>query len=407
MKESAMWSTLLALALSAPLFESIPLFPPQALHVHASSVVETPQGDLLAVWFQGTGERWADDVQLMGARRPQGAPAWSAPFPMADTPDLPDCNPVLFLDREARLSLVWVTIQDNLWGSALLKHRTATEYAGPGAPVWAWQEVIHARPVNLEAPFLAVADDAEATLGAILALNEGLKKEIEAARVAATNKLPSRLGWMTRVPPTRLQDGRLMLGLYSDVFNCSLAAFTADGGATWSFSEPILDPEARKLGAVQPSFVQRANGDIVAFMRDNGLPNYVRTATSRDGGQTWSRMGQLEIRDSGSSVQGLRLASGRWLLVNNDLANGRHRLTAHLSDDEGATWKWARALVETEAEGGSFSYPCVIQTADGSIVCTYSSHQDQPGKTIVQTRFNEDWILERPLPAPLGGNYGE
>lgn len=401
-----MLPTLIALALAAPHFESTAIFPDQEFHVHASSVVETPRGDLLAVWFHGTGERWADDVQLLGARRPKGAAAWSPPFPMADTPDLPDCNPVLYRAQDDQLWLIWVAILDNLWGSALLKVRTATDYEGGGPPRWAWQDVIHARPVNLEAPFLAVADDAEANLAPLLAMNETLRKEIAEARIAASNKLPRRLGWMTRVPPIALRDGRVMLGLYSDVFNCSLAGFTADGGRTWTFSEPILDPEAKNLGAVQPSFVQRENGDIVAFMRDNGLPNRVRTAISRDGGQTWSRVGRLDIRDSGSSVHALRLASGRWILVNNDTAKGRHRLAVHLSDDEGATWKWGRAIVEVEPEGGSFSYPCVIQLANGGIVCTYSAHKGKAGKTIMEARFNEDWILERPLETPMGGDYG-
>ena len=37
-------------------------------HAHGSTIVELPNGDLLAAWFQGSGERWADDVQILGAR---------------------------------------------------------------------------------------------------------------------------------------------------------------------------------------------------------------------------------------------------------------------------------------------------------------------------------------------------
>ena len=41
------------------------LFPYQDEHVHASSIVMLPNGDLLATWYQGSGERTADDVNIM------------------------------------------------------------------------------------------------------------------------------------------------------------------------------------------------------------------------------------------------------------------------------------------------------------------------------------------------------
>jgi len=44
------------------------IFPLQSQHVHSSSLVELPNGDLLSCWFQGSGERKADDVKIMGAR---------------------------------------------------------------------------------------------------------------------------------------------------------------------------------------------------------------------------------------------------------------------------------------------------------------------------------------------------
>ncbi|MDZ4859339.1 MAG: hypothetical protein SGI88_10170 [Candidatus Hydrogenedentes bacterium] len=63
-----------------PLLESELIFTPEPLHNHGSSIVETPQGDLLACWFHGTGERNSDDVQVLGARKRKGEIAWSAPF---------------------------------------------------------------------------------------------------------------------------------------------------------------------------------------------------------------------------------------------------------------------------------------------------------------------------------------
>src|SRR3546814_11067055 len=48
------------------------VFPLQAQHVHGSSMVQLPGGDLLLAWFQGSGERSADDVRILGARLEHG-----------------------------------------------------------------------------------------------------------------------------------------------------------------------------------------------------------------------------------------------------------------------------------------------------------------------------------------------
>src|SRR5690349_20243807 len=51
-----------------PFLKSELLFPVEFWHNHASSIVETPEGDLLVCWFHGSGERQADDVLVLGAR---------------------------------------------------------------------------------------------------------------------------------------------------------------------------------------------------------------------------------------------------------------------------------------------------------------------------------------------------
>src|SRR5690349_25027317 len=84
-------------------FRSAIVFPYQDEHVHGSSVVKLPNGDVLSAWFQGSGERWADDVRIMGSRLIKGDTIWSQPFVMADVNGFPDINPILFLDKKDRL----------------------------------------------------------------------------------------------------------------------------------------------------------------------------------------------------------------------------------------------------------------------------------------------------------------
>ena len=90
-------------ALSRPFHEAELIFPLEAWHNHASTVVETPAGDLLVCWFHGSGERTADDVKIEGARLRRGSRAWSERFLMADTPGYPDTNCTMFIDPEGPL----------------------------------------------------------------------------------------------------------------------------------------------------------------------------------------------------------------------------------------------------------------------------------------------------------------
>jgi len=139
------------LLLATPAFgavhQSMEIFPLVKEHVHGSTIVELPNGDLLAAWFQGSGERWADDVAIMGARLRAGKEEWSKPFVMADVPGFPDINPILFIDPQGRLWLMWYTVMANQWETSLLKYRISEDYTTPdGPPKWLWQEVLHVKP---------------------------------------------------------------------------------------------------------------------------------------------------------------------------------------------------------------------------------------------------------------------
>src|SRR5437899_2058977 len=95
------------------------IFPLRADHNHAASVVECANGDLLASWYRGTGERTADDVAVYGARLRKGAAKWGEAFVMADTPGFPDCNTAMFVDGGGRLWLFWPVVIANSWESCV------------------------------------------------------------------------------------------------------------------------------------------------------------------------------------------------------------------------------------------------------------------------------------------------
>src|SRR3989454_7611708 len=129
-----------------PFYQAELIFPLENWHNHASTIVESPKGDLLVCWFHGSGERTADDVKIEGARKRRGARVWSARFTLADTPGYPDTNCCLFIDPQGRLWLFWPTILANRCESALMKYRIASDYHKDGPPKWEANEVLHVTP---------------------------------------------------------------------------------------------------------------------------------------------------------------------------------------------------------------------------------------------------------------------
>ncbi len=367
-----------------PVFESDLVFPAERFHNHSPSLVETPEGGLLAAWFHGQGERKDNSLVILGARRARGAKEWSPPFVLADNRNLPDQNPTLFIDSQKRLWLFWISSLDNEVRGHFLKYRISTDYEGDGAPRWTWQDALICFPKDMEKTYASAVDRMLAE-GRIPGKQVA---EFEAKKKLVKEKLWHRFGWMPRQPPIMLSEKRMMLGLYSDVWDCSLMAFTEDGGRNWEFSPPMLLSTPIN---VQPALVRKRDGGIVAFMRDEPK---VRRAKSRDGGMTWEE-DPLDLPCPGSSVAALGLRSGNWLLATND-ADGRHRLTVYLSDDEGRTWKWRRRLEDYPKGEGTGQYPTLIEAADGSVHIVFT-HSDtakfgERKRTIKHARFNEAWV---------------
>jgi predicted neuraminidase len=121
----------------------------------------------------------------------------------------------------------------------------------------------------------------------------------------------------------------------------------------------------------------------MAYMRDNGDdPGRLQLSESVDLGKTWSAAIKTDIPNAGSSVEALVLQDGRWAYISNDQEQGRHRLSLYISNDEGSNWSW-KSILENELPGqGSFSYPSLIQSADGLMRITYSYQLGNTGESI-------------------------
>jgi predicted neuraminidase len=381
---SGLLLTLLLTADPAPAYRAELVFPLNPQHNHAPGVAELSDGSLFVSWYRGSGERSADDVAVYGARLPSGATEWSESFLLADTPGFPDCNTCLMVDKRGALWLFWPVILANSWESCITHYQVVSRPTGDGPPQWDGHGEILLKPDDFAPEANRLLDETLASLGQTL--SERQQAAIDEARQKLSQKLYQRLGWQPRCKPTVLPSGRILLPLYSDTFSISIMAVSDDNGATWHASKPLIG-----FGNIQPSVLRRTEGTLVAYMRENGPRNRIRVCESADDGITWGPVGVADLPNPGSGLDGVVLASGKWLLVYNDTVDGRNSLAVSLSDDEGRTWSRTRHLERRES--GSYHYPAVIQGRDGTIHCVYSYFVDG-GKSMKHAAFNEAWVLE-------------
>ena len=416
-------------------FMQVEIFPSQEEHAHGGTIVELPNGDMLAAWFQGHGERWSDDVRILGARFLKGEAKWSEPFLMADVPDFPDINPVLFIDKQETLWLVWYTVIANQWLTSLPKYRTSKNYMQKsGAPVWNWQDVIHFKPgdfsgkgiqpndkfvKSVEEQVASYEEYYKSTVDTVKYLEKWNKfsKELisksrgenlikdgdifleDGTRKSAKLGYPyfRRMGWQTKNKAVFAGD-RIIIPFYSDGLGISIMAITDDFGKTWKFSNPLVG-----IKNIQPTMAFKKDGTIVAYMRDGGPPpKRHQMAVSKDNGLTWGAVTDSDIMNEGSGSDIVTLSNGHWVFTYNDTEKGRYTLAVSLSEDEGKTWKYLRHieldLNENFDKRNKAAYPSIIQGKDGMLHVVYSYHKyntlPYDDDTIKYIRFTEDWIKE-------------
>lgn len=360
------------------------VFEPQNEHVHSSTLVELPSGDLLCAWFQGSGERTADDARIMASKYLSRDKEWQEPYILAETPGVPDCNPVLFLSQ-GKLFLVWIAVQANRWEYSLLKVRITTDFMDTQIR-WDWQDNILLKPDE------SFADEVQKQFSIMPKTNHGwaeyAPKYDHLILSASKDAMKRSTGWMTRIKPLIQEDGEILLPLYSDGLNFSLLARSLDNGKTWKPSRPIVG-----RGNIQPVLLRRKNGDLVAYMRDSGdAPSRVQMSVSKDEGYSWSYAVKTDI-PSGASVEALKWSDEKWIMILNDTEdNKRNKLSLYASENEGKDWQLIHHIENDESEKGRFSYPALIKTRDGKIHLTFSHHRDNNKKAIRHVVINTDNI---------------
>ena len=173
-----------------------------------------------------------------------------------------------------------------------------------------------------------------------------------------------------------------------------------DGGETWRISRPI------GVGGNECQVVELADGTLLVNTRMQGdFRGYRGTATSADGGETWTRIvheAKLPCpKCQGSLVAGDPKSAddARWLLFSNPspparMASGtpsgeRVHLTVRASVDEGRSWTHVRRL-----HHGPSAYSCLATLDHGDLLCLYEGGDAKPYETLFLVRFNTQWLRD-------------
>ena len=295
------------------IFESAPF-----ASAHASTIVETREG-LAAAWFGGTREG-AKDVGIWFSRRVGGK--WTAPVEVATgviiDAQFPTWNPVLFELRKGELALFYKV--------------------GPNPREW-WGMV-------------RTSEDEGRTWRFLRRLPDGILGPIK-------NK-PVRLADGTIIAPSSTETPQTP-STWRIHFERS-----RDNGKTWSVSRPPASADGPPIDAIQPSILTHAGGRLQAIGRTRS--GRVFETWSADGGQTWTPVTLTELPNPSAGTDAVTLRDGRHLLVYNHTPKGRTPLNVALTRD-GKTWETVHVL---ESEPGEYSYPAIIQTADGLVHITYT-----------------------------------
>jgi predicted neuraminidase len=280
---------------------------------HASTIVQTKSG-LVAAFFGGEHER-APDVGIWVSRN--AGSGWSPVTEVANGiqptgPRLPCWNPVLFQPKAGPLMLFYKV--------------------GPTPQSW-WGMLITS------------TDDGKTW--------------------SAPRKLPDGIIGPAKDKPIQLSDGSILSPSSTEGHGNLIHLETStDLGATWTKSDPLND--GKKIGLIQPTLLDHGGGLIQLLCRNRH--GNIFQAWSHDNGKSWQDMGLTDLPNPNSGIDAVQLKDGRSLLVYNDSPTDRSPLNVAISND-GKTWK---SVIVLEDDDAQFSYPAVIQTADGLVHITYT-----------------------------------
>ncbi|WP_254778594.1 exo-alpha-sialidase [Pedobacter sp. ok626] len=323
---------------------------------HSATIAETPTG-LVAAYFGGTKER-NPDVEIYISRKVNGT--WLAPVSVANGIQneklrLPTWNPVLYQVPGGDLLLFYkIGPKPSEWWGLM---RTSKD----GGITWS---------------------DAK--------------------------KLPDGYIGPVKNKPVLLSNGNLFCPSSKEGDGWKVHfEVTKDNGQNWRTVGPIA---GGGLDAIQPSILDHGKGQLQILARSKNRA--IVESWSADNGETWSALAKTTLPNNNSGTDAVTLKDGRHVLVYNhvlppgDLAKGpRTPLNVAISKDGK---EWYAALILEDSPISQYSYPAVIQTADGMLHFIYTWRREKikhvvvdPSKLKLKKIVNGVWPKLKGYTAPV------
>ncbi|MCL6414649.1 exo-alpha-sialidase [Aestuariirhabdus sp. Z084] len=371
----------------------------QTIMVHAPTLVELPDGRLMAAWFGGSREG-AQDVKIYGAYYDLESGIWSASFALVDPATTSHGtrrfikkmgNPVLFMGPDSQLWLLYVSVSVGGWATShinLIKSADLGQHWGDSKRL-------------VTAPFL-------------------------------------NLSSLVKGVPFQYADGSVGIPAYHEFAGKFGEILRLDRQGS------VIDKVrlAKGRDSLQPIILASSKNQADAYLRYAGdkAPYRVLRVSSDDGGIHWSNPVKIPIPNPNSAIAGFRALGKDWL-IGNDTEDERDRLTLMLEGDEGEGWGAVFELENSSHFGGNsislkqfdsiiteeledsldqqplreqaqsenfaqrarvemceqhgcyfqYDYPYAIRTANGDVHLLYTWNKS----AVKHIRFNEAWLKDQ------------
>jgi predicted neuraminidase len=212
-------------------------------------------------------------------------------------------------------------------------------------------------------------------------------------------RLPAGLLGPIRAKPLVLPNGTIVSGSSVEAYKTWAAWIerSTDNSVTWRkigpititaaqdkaeppYPDPPMDsPELRAKdhgprefeGIIQPSVVSLGGHHLRLYARSRSLAAKIVVADSFDNGVTWSPTHFIDLPNNNSGLDAVALKDGRVVLIFNDTPRGRSPLNLAVSRDG----EHFRVFATLEQGAGEYSYPAIIQSANGDLDMTYTWHR--------------------------------
>ncbi|MEO7598830.1 MAG: sialidase family protein [Opitutus sp.] len=313
---------------------------------HASTLVETSDGSLVAAWFGGTRESHPD-VSIWVSRRENGT--WTPEVNVADGMQrdrkrYPCWNPVLFQPTRGPLQLFYkVGASPQRWWGMVI---TSTD----GGRTW-----------------------------------------------SEPRRLPEHVLGPIKNKPIELVDGTWLSGSSTedrlDGWRVHLER-SSDQGKSWNVTES-LDGGGR-FNAIQPAILVHSDSRFQLLCRSKEMT--IATSWSSDTGRTWTPLQPSGLFAPNSGIDAVTLKDGRHIVVYNhrdgpkqgpgstkaEALGGATVEPAEANENWGVRWPldiaisadgttWKHIIVlEDEPLKDGYAYPAVIQSRDGLVHVSYT-----------------------------------